>query len=80
MVHQMGSVALGGVVSLTAVGSIPGSLAPGAAGLRTGFATGVSRVGSVLPAAGSIVGAGLVIKSTKKLKKSSKKLLKGGSV
>ena len=45
-------------------------------GLRTDFSTGLGKVGSVMPTYGKVLGAGMVIKSTSKLKKVGLKAIK----
>ena len=73
----MTSVALGGTLGLTVVGALPTTA--GDAGIRAGYATGVSNVGAKLPVLGKIKGTTMVLKSTGKLKKSLKKFkFKGG--
>lgn len=65
------------------VGSIPNlSGTEAESNLKSNFSTGLGNVGSVLPAYGSIVGTGMVLKSVGHLKHSmnkfNMKLMKGG--
>jgi len=73
----MSDIGVGGIIGLNVVGSIPAPAS--AAGIKTGFSTGVSNVGTTLPIMGKVKGTGMVFKSTGKLKKSLKKIkFKGG--
>jgi len=73
----MTDVTLSGMLGLNVVGTIPASA--GSAGIKTGFSTGVSNVGTALPVMGKIKGTGMVLKPLGKLGKGMKKLkLKGG--
>jgi len=75
--NTMTDVTIGGIAGLNVVGAIP---APASAvGITTGFATGVSNVGNVLPTVGKVVGAKMVLDPLAKLKKMSKKLDFGGN-
>ena len=64
----MTGITMGGITGLGVTGAIPSSLAPGAAGIKTSYATGVSNVGRALPVMGKIKGTTMVLKSLKKLK------------
>jgi len=73
----MSSIAMGGAMGLTIVGALPSTA--GDTGIRTGFSTGVSNLGTALPVMGKVKGTTMVLKSTGKLKKSLKKFkFKGG--
>ncbi len=73
----MSNIAIGGTLGLTVVGALPSTA--GDAGIRTGFSTGVSNLGTALPVMGKVKGTTMVLKSTGKLKKSLKKFkFKGG--
>ena len=73
----MTDVTIGGIVGLNVVGAMPSPA--GSAGIKAGFATGVSNVGNVLPTVGKVVGAKMVLDPLAKLKKMSKKLDFGGN-
>ena len=47
-------------------------------GLKSNFATGLSHTGKAFPLMGKVAGTKMVLKSTTKLKKPTKKILKGG--
>ena len=67
----------GSIVGAVAIGSIPTLNQPGAETMKSKTFEGLGKVGQTFPTAGKLAGAGLIIKSTRKLSKSSKKL-KGG--
>jgi len=69
----MTGITISGITGLAVTGAIPNSLAPGSAGIKTGFATGVSNVGTALPVMGKVKGTTMVLKSLKKLKPPIKK-------
>jgi len=64
--ESMSDIAIGGMIGLNVVGALPSTA--GDTGIRTGFATGVSNVGTALPVMGKIKGTTMVVKSVKKLK------------
>ena len=73
----MTDITINGIIGTSVVSAMPSTSA--AAGIKTGYATGVSNVGSKLPAIGKVKGTGMVMKSTGKLKSGLKKLnFKGG--
>ena len=73
----MSDIALGGTLGLTVVGALPSTA--GDTGIRTGFSTGVSNLGTALPTMGKVKGTQMVLKSTGKLKSSLKKFkFRGG--
>jgi len=75
----MTGITMAGMSGLVVTNAIPTSLAPGAAGIKTGYATGVSNVGTALPVMGKVKGTKMVLKPLGKLKKSMKKFkFKGG--
>jgi len=65
-------VAMGGIMATTLVGTMPST--SGAAGIKTNFATGISKTGKVLPIMGKVKGTKMVLKPITKLKKTTKKL------
>jgi hypothetical protein len=67
---------IGATVIVGAVPNITGTATE--AGLKSNFATGMSSMGKALPVYGKVVGTKMVVKSVRGLKKSSKKILKGG--
>ena len=75
----MSGVTIAGITGLAVTGAIPNSLDPNAAGIKAGFSTGVSNIGTALPVMWKVKGTKMVLKSTGKLKKSLKKFkFKGG--
>ena len=62
----MTDITLSGMVGLNVVGAIPAPAS--AAGIKAGFSTGVSNVGTALPVMGKVKGTGMVMKAVKKLK------------
>ena len=73
----MSSIAIGGVIGLSIVDTLPSTAS--SAGIKAGFSTGVSNVGTALPTMGKVKGTTMVLKPLGKLKKSLKKLkFKGG--
>ena len=78
---SLSNIALGTIVTTTAIGTIPTLGQPAAENLKSKFAEGAGNVGKTFPTLGKIRGAGLVIRATKKLSGSTKKLkLKGGKI
>lgn len=76
---SMTGIAVGGIVATTVVGNIASaSGSPTASNLSGKFATGVGKVGNVLPLYGAVKGTQMVLKPIGKLRKKSSKLLKGG--
>jgi len=63
----MTSIAIGGIMANTMVGSMPST--PGDAGIRTGFATGMSNVGTALPVMGKVQGTRMVLNSVSRLQR-----------
>ena len=75
----MTSTALGLIGTNVMVGAVPNlSGMTSETTLRSNFATGMSNVGKALPVMGKVKGTGMVLNSMKCLKKSSRKLMKGG--
>ena len=73
----MTDITISGILGTSVVSAMPSTA--GAAGIKAGYATGVSNVGSKLPAIGKVKGTGMVMKSTGKLKSGLKKFkFKGG--
>ena len=73
----MSSIAMGGTLGLNIVGALPSTAS--SAGIKAGFSTGVSNVGTALPTIGKIKGTTMVLKPLGKLKSSMNKLnFKGG--
>jgi len=70
----MTGITMGGLIGLNVVGAIPST--SGDAGIRAGYSTGVSNVGSKLPTLGKLKGTGMVLKATGKLMPKKKKLFK----
>ena len=63
----MSGVVVSGFTGLSVTSAIPVSLTPGSAGLRTGYAQGIGKVGTTLPTIGKLKGTSMVLKATKKL-------------
>jgi len=70
----MTSVAVGGTMGLATIGAVPNiSGSSAATGMKAGFATGVSNVGTALPVMGKVKGASMVLGSVHGLSKAGKK-------
>ena len=65
-----GLSAIGGTTILGSIPNISGTVAE--TNIKAGAVQGYSNVGSKLPAMGSLIGAGMVLKQVKKLKKKTK--------
>ena len=72
----MTGITIGGTLGLGVVSAMPSST--GSAGIKAGFSTGVSNVGTALPVMGKVKGTTMVMKPFVKLKKSLKKFNIGG--
>jgi len=76
----MTGVAMGGMIGINVVGATAG-LTPSASTISSDYATGVGHIGSKFGTIGKIKGTTMVLKSTKGLSKSRKKIkLKGGII
>ena len=74
---SMTDITISGILGTSVVSAMPSTSA--AAGIKAGYATGVSNVGKALPTIGKVKGTTMVMKSTGKLKSGLKKLnFKGG--
>lgn len=74
---SMTGVAVGGIMATTMVGSMPNPTGSSAiSGIKTGAATGFSKVGTALPIMGKVKGTRMVLGAFSKLGKEKKKLLK----
>jgi len=61
--------------SATIIGSLPNiSDEPAEANIKAKTVEGLGNIASTFPAQGKIIGAGMILKQTKKLRKSAKKL------
>lgn len=70
MVKKFLKLGTSSIVGTIAVGAIPDVTGTASeATLKTSFATGMSNVGKTFPAHGSLAGAGMVLKSTRRLRK-----------
>jgi len=63
---NMIGITASGIMGLNIVDAMPSTSE--AAGIKTGYATGVSNVGKALPVMGKVKGTTMVMKSLKKLK------------
>lgn len=73
---SMSETAIGGTIATTVVGNVASASGSStASNLSSNFATGVGNVGRVLPIQGSLIGTGMVLKSTKGLTKAGSKIL-----
>jgi len=67
---------LGLIGGTTIIGSLPDiSGSPAETNIKTKTAQGLGKVGATLPTQGKLIGAGMVLKQVKKLKKKGKKLI-----
>ena len=73
MVRTLLNIGVGSVLGATAVGSIPNVNDDAAvSNLKSKTAEGFGKIGKQLPTVGKLKGAGMVLKSIKKLKLKSK--------
>ena len=68
----MTGITMGGMIGLNVVGAMPSP--SGSAGIKAGFSTGISNVGTALPVMGKVKGTQMIMNPIIKLKKTTKKL------